>query len=103
MIGGEIRTLMISARPFASSRFGREARKATSINMYSGCQKAPMKFFPRGVSMAVFPPTAESTMARREVGICTTGTPRMLGRVSGGGVEGWVRTRWPRRSRRDRR
>ena len=68
-IRGEIRTLMISARPFASSRFGRDARKATSIKMNSGCQNAPMRFFPRGVSMAVFPPMAESTMARREVGI----------------------------------
>lgn len=28
--------------------------------------------------MAVFPPIAESTMARREVGIWTTRTPRML-------------------------
>lgn len=69
---------MISERPFASSRLGRDARKVTSIKTYSGCQKAPMKFFPRGVSMAVFPPIAESTMASREVGIWTTGMPRML-------------------------
>ena len=31
--------------------------------------------------MAVFPPMAESTMASREVGICTMRTPRMLERV----------------------
>ena len=49
--------------------------------------------------MAVFPPTAESTMARREVGICTTRTPRMLERVSDGEGGDWRRTRWPRRSR----
>ena len=80
-LGGTRRTLMTSARPFASSRFGREARKATSIKMYSGCQKAPIRFFPRGVSIAVLPPMDESTMARREVGICTKRTPRMLERV----------------------
>ena len=27
--------------------FGRDARKATSMDMYSGCQNAPMTFFPR--------------------------------------------------------
>ena len=37
--------------------------------MYSGCQKAPIRFFPCGVSMAVFPPMLESTIAKSVVGI----------------------------------
>lgn len=48
------------------------------MKIYSGCQKAPIKFFPWGVSIAVLPPTLESTMARRVVGIWTKRTPRML-------------------------
>lgn len=35
--------------------------------------------------MAVLPPTLESTIARRVVGICTKRTPRMLRRVSARG------------------
>lgn len=52
------------------------------MKMYLGCQNAPMRFLPCGVSMAVFPPTLESTIARRVVGICTTLTPRMLHKIS---------------------
>jgi hypothetical protein len=41
----------------------------------SGCQKAPTKFFPAGVSMAVLPPIDESTMASNVVGTCTNLMP----------------------------
>ena len=64
--------------PFENSRVGRVSRNAASMKMYSGCQNAPMRFFPCGVSIAVFLPTLESTMARRVVGICMKRTLRML-------------------------
>lgn len=72
-------TLTTSAIPLENSRGGKVSRNAASMKMYSGCQNAPMRFFPWGVSMAVFPPTLESTMASRVVGIWTKRTPRMLG------------------------
>lgn len=72
------RTLTTSAIPLENSRGGRVSRKAASMKMYSGCQKAPMRFFPCGVSIAVFPPTLESTIANKVVGICTKRSPRML-------------------------
>ena len=71
-------TLTTSAMPFENSRAGRVSRKAASMKMYLGCQNAPMRFFPCGVSIAVFPPTLESTMANKVVGICTKETPRIL-------------------------
>ena len=46
------------------------------ITDLAGLWNAPTRFFPCGVSTAVFPPTAASTMASRVVGTCTTGTPR---------------------------
>ena len=61
--------LITSAIPLANSRAGRVERKAASMKMYSGCQNAPMRFFPWGVSMAVLPPTLESTIASKVVGI----------------------------------
>ena len=75
-------TLITSAIPFDTSLGGRVVRNARSTKMYAGCQKAPMRFFPAGVSMAVLPPTEESTMARRVVGIWTNLTPRMLHCIS---------------------
>jgi hypothetical protein len=63
------RTLTTSAIPLENSRVGRVSRKAASIKMYSGCQNAPIKFLPWGVSIAVLPPTLESTMASNVVGI----------------------------------
>ena len=71
-------TLTTSAIPFENSRAGSVSKNAASMKMYSGCQNAPMRFFPWGVSMAVLPPTLESTMARSVVGIWTNRTPRML-------------------------
>lgn len=62
-------TLTTSAIPLENSRAGRVSRKAASMKMYSGCQNAPIKFFPWGVSIAVLPPTLESTMASKVVGI----------------------------------
>ena len=55
--------------PFENSRAGSVSRNAASMNIYSGCQNAPMRFFPWGVSIAVLPPTLESTIASRVVGI----------------------------------
>ena len=71
-------TLTTSAIPLENSRVGSVSRKAASIKMNSGCQNAPIKFLPWGVSIAVFPPTLESTMASNVVGIWTNLTPRML-------------------------
>ena len=42
-----------------------------------GWWKAPIRFLPAGVSTAVLPPTAESTIASSVVGTCTRSTPRM--------------------------
>src|SRR6266581_1285714 len=65
------RTLTTSAMPFENSRTGRVSRNAASMKMYSGCQNTPMRFLPCSVSIVVFPPMLESTIASRVVGICT--------------------------------
>src|SRR6266581_8098062 len=64
--------------PFENSRAGRVSRNVASMKMYSGCQNAPMRFLPCSMSIAVFPPTLESTIASRVVGICTKRTLHML-------------------------
>mmetsp|Transcript_10942 Transcript_10942/g.26574 ORF Transcript_10942/g.26574 Transcript_10942/m.26574 type:complete len:239 (-) Transcript_10942:80-796(-) len=76
--------LMISAMPARNSRsarrgsrFEKPSRNAMSMNTTVGWWKAPMRFLPIGVFTAVLPPTDASTMARRVVGICTKGIPRM--------------------------
>lgn len=43
----------------------------------SGCQNAPTRFFPAGVSIAVLPPIDESTMANNVVGTWTNLIPLM--------------------------
>ena len=41
-----------------------------------GCKNAPARFFPAARSIAVLPPTEESTAARSGVGIWINGIPR---------------------------
>lgn len=57
---------------------GREGGKASHVSDDNTCcQKAPARFLPAARSMAVLPPTDESTIASRLVGICTNLQPRM--------------------------
>jgi hypothetical protein len=48
-----------------------------SASTRRGWWKAPIRFLPRGVSMAVLPPTDESTWASRVVGIWMKSMPRL--------------------------
>ena len=61
--------------PFITSLLGRVSRNCRSIYILSGCQKAPIKFFPAGVSIAVLPPIDESTIDSSVVGTCTKRIP----------------------------
>lgn len=60
-------TLTTRAFPLENAYSKRVSKNATS--MYSGCPKTPIKFFPYGISVAIFPPTLESRIAKRGVGI----------------------------------
>ena len=69
--------LTTSPQPSANCSGVRVARHPTSAITTLGCQKAPARFLPAARSIAVLPPTEESTMASRLVGICTNLQPRM--------------------------
>ena len=68
--------LMTSAMPSEKVRSSSVERVSVSMRTSLGCQKAPARFFPAGRSTATFPPTEESTWARRVVGSWTRSTPR---------------------------
>ena len=69
--------LMTSPQESVSSSWLMVDRQVGSATTTLGCQKAPARFFPASRSMAVFPPTDESTMARRLVGTWATEQPLM--------------------------
>ena len=63
--------LTASAAPPAKTGRGRVFRQSVSQRTAAGWRKAPARFFPARRSMAVLPPTEESTAESRVVGICT--------------------------------
>lgn len=75
--GANDNTLMTSAMPLMNSLLGRVCRNVRSMYMRAGCQKAPTRFLPAGISIAVLPPIEESTIDSRVVGTCTKLIPRM--------------------------
>ncbi len=60
--------LITSPMPFTNCRTGKVSKNAMSTSTSCGCQNAPMKFLPNGVSMAVLPPIEESTIDNNVVG-----------------------------------
>ena len=68
--------LITSPIPSLIYRVGNVFNTSGSIRTILGWKNAPTRFFPCGRSTATFPPTEESTWARREVGIWTSFTPR---------------------------
>ena len=67
---------MASAAPSAKTSGGREARQSVSHNTAAGCKNTPARFFPAFRSMAVLPPTEESTADSSVVGSWTQRMPR---------------------------
>src|SRR3546814_5322844 len=59
-----------------TSLAGRVSREEGSIRTNAGWWKAPTRFLPAPVLIAVFPPTELSTCASKVVGICTKWHPR---------------------------
>ena len=68
--------LMTSPHESVKSSGVSVSRQSTSATTSDGWKNAPARFLPASRSTAVFPPTEESTMARRDVGTCTTLHPR---------------------------
>ena len=62
--------------PSAKVTAGSVWNVSVSHTTRDGCQKAPIRFLPAGILMAVLPPTEESTAARKVVGICMNRMPR---------------------------
>eukprot|EP00967_Tisochrysis_lutea_P048960 scaffold59922_cov31-Tisochrysis_lutea.AAC.1 len=69
--------LIASASPSTISRSPSERSSSRSMQTRRGWWNAPMRFLPADTFIAVLPPTDESSMAIIEVGIWTTGTPRI--------------------------
>lgn len=67
--------LMASAIPSESMVSESVDKTSGSQITQAGCLKAPTRFFPHGRSIAVFPPTEESTWAKSVVGICIYSSP----------------------------
>ena len=65
-----------SAVPSAKTSGGRVSRQSVPHSTAAGWRKAPARFFPAFRSMAVLPPTEESTAESIVVGICTYRMPR---------------------------
>ena len=63
--------LMASAAPSAKTAAGRDLRQSVSHSTAVGCKNAPARFFPAARSMAVLPPTEESTAESSVVGSWT--------------------------------
>ncbi len=68
--------LIASTRPERSSARGRVDSSVLSATTSSGWWKAPTRFLPAAMSIAVLPPIAASICARSVVGSCTKATPR---------------------------
>jgi len=68
--------LTASAIPSEKYTAGRVSRVEGSQMTRDGCQNAPTRFFPCGISTPVLPPTDESIMERKVVGIWIKSTLR---------------------------
>ena len=67
-----------SAIPSMNTGRGRVSSVSGSMSTSLGWQNTPARFLPAFRSMAVLPPTEESTWASSVVGIWTKGTPRRM-------------------------
>ena len=66
---------MTSPQESASCSGASVSRQSTSATTSDGWKKAPARFLPAARSMAVLPPTEESTIASSDVGTWTTWQP----------------------------